>query len=189
MNLHLMVACSPVQSPIKNQYMLNTYSIPKHHPKALYGTLFVTPTDAIAGYQTNNMLYIAKPYQLDAFAHNAWVSPPAGMIYPLIIQNLQQSHLFKAVVSGAYAWKTDYRLDTQLIALQQNYLTKPSQIELITKAVLTDTKQHVLASKVFKEILPCPKDSPWGGVIAANGAAKKMTAQLNQFIQQTLEKN
>lgn len=182
--LGLLSACTAVRTHVKNQYKLQSYS-QKQWPQAKTKTLLITPTDAVSGYQTNDMLYINQPYHVSHFVQNAWISPPATMIYPLILESIQHSHIFHAIVSGFYTWKTDYRLDTQLITLQQNFITKPSQIELTLKATLTNNHDsHIIASRLFQYRIHCKSDTPYGGVQAANQATQAFTADLNHFLYQ-----
>ncbi|MBN9225711.1 MULTISPECIES: ABC-type transport auxiliary lipoprotein family protein [Legionella] len=179
----LLSACSPVKVSVKNQYQLSAYSTKQLAKNPLPVTLLVTAPEAAAGYQTEQMLYIKKPFELEAFAKNAWVNPPADMLYPLILQSLQRANLFKAVTSNAYTLGVDYRVDTQLLSLEQNFLKKPSVLELSVKMVLTHVSDNrVLASRIVNLQIPCPSDTPYGGVIAANKATQLFTASLARFV-------
>lgn len=143
-------ACSPVKISVKNQYQLSAYSTKQLAKKPMPITLLVTTPDAAAGYQTEQMLYVKKPYALEPFVKNAWVNPPADMLYPLILQSLQRTNLFEAVTSNAYTLGATYRLDTQLLSLQQNFLKKPSVLEFSAKVVLTHVSDNnVLAYKNY----------------------------------------
>ena len=96
---------------------------------------------------------------------------------------MQHSHYFYAVASGPDADKVDYRVDTQLIQLQQNFLTKPSVVELVANVVLTHISDNrVVSSRIISERVTCPEDTPYGGVIAANKAAFAFTAKLTDFV-------
>lgn len=179
----LFTACSPIQNAVSNQYKLESFSTKKatypHTPR----TILVSQPDAIAGYQTEQMLYINKPFELNNFVHSAWISSPANMLYPLITQSLQNSHYFYAVASGPDADKVDYRVDTQLIQLQQNFLTKPSRVELVANVVLTHVADNrIVASRIISEHVTCLEDTPYGGVIAANKATHAFTAKLSDFV-------
>lgn len=179
----LLASCSPIKTAITNQYKLESFSTKKMAVKQTHLSLLVSQPDAIAGYQTEQMLYTNKPFELTNFAHNAWISSPANMLYPLIIQSLQQSHYFYAIASGPDADKTDYRLDTQLFELQQNFLTKPSMVQLVAKIVLTHIPDNrVVSSRIITQRVPCPQDTPYGGVIAANQATAAFTATLSDFV-------
>ncbi|HHF7368180.1 TPA: ABC-type transport auxiliary lipoprotein family protein [Legionella bozemanae] len=181
-------ACSPVKISVKNQYQLSAYSTKQLAKKPMPITLLVTTPDAAAGYQTEQMLYVKKPYALEPFVKNAWVNPPADMLYPLILQSLQRTNLFEAVTSNAYTLGATYRLDTQLLSLQQNFLKKPSILEFSAKVVLTHVSDNnVLASKIINLRIPCPSDTPYGGVIAANKATQQFTAALTHFVASHME--
>lgn len=177
-----LTACSPIKVPVSNQYSLEAFSggkLKEHHTDR---SILVSQPEAMAGYQTEQMHYIQKPFALESFAHNAWISSPANMLYPLITQSLQQTGYFHAVASGPYADKADFRLDTQLIALKQNFLVKPSVVELVVKVELTHiADNHLLASRIISEHVPCMTDTPYGGVIAANQAVKSFTAKVAMF--------
>lgn len=183
----LLLACSPIKNTVINQYQLDAFSVKKTKIKPTtaqspYSVLISLP-EAIPGYQSNHMLYKKKPHTLSHFAHNNWISSPANMLYPLIIQSIENSHYFFAVASGPDADKTDYRVDTQLIKLQQNFLKKPSVIEFVVKGVVTHIPDNqVVSSRMFTQIVACPQESPYGGVVAANQAAQAFTKHLLAFI-------
>lgn len=182
-SIFILSACSPVKVPATNQYQLIGYSSKRFtaHPHHL--TLWVTPPEASAGYQTEQMLYVNKPFQLEAFTKNAWVNPPGEMLYPLIVQSIQRTNFFHAVASSTYSQGADYRLDTQLLSLEQNFLKKPSFMEFSAKVVLTRvTDNKVIASRIITQQVPCPSDTPYGGVIAANQATRQFTAIMADFV-------
>lgn len=192
----LLSNCSSTRPLITDRYTLSLYQTapyPKSptalskHPACAYGSLFISPTEAVDGYQTDAMLYQDRPFEIRPFIHHAWQSNPSSMIYPLIYQSLQESHLFQAVVTGPYAWQTDYRIDTQLIQLIQNFQVKPSQIQLTIKASLTHVSDNrVIASHIWHINKPCPSDTPKGGVFAANQATKQFTHDLARFVKISL---
>ena len=87
------------------------------------------------------------------------------------------------MASGPYVDKADYRLDTQVIALQQNFLPKPSVMDLVAKVVLTHIADNrVVSSRIIGEHIQCPTDTPYGGVIAANRATRAFTAAVSAFV-------
>ena len=183
MGIVLLSACTPVKTIGTNQYQLTAYSLRPVTNKPRHITLLVTPPDAAAGFQTEQMLYVKKPYQVEAFAKNTWTSPPGDMLYPLIMESMQKTGYFMAVSSSVYTEGTDYRLDTQLLSLEQNFLRKPSVLEFSAKVVLTHVADNrVLGSKMISLSIPCPADTPYGGVIAANRAVKQFTGIVTDFV-------
>jgi cholesterol transport system auxiliary component len=179
----LLGACAPMHSSNQNRYQLTESGKVKEQKSAQRVSLLVMQPSAVDGYDTNQMLYVNKPFELSAFADNSWMSPPVTMLLPLMIRSIESSHYFYAVTSDLNASKTDYRLESQLIRLQQNFLVKPSQIQLIMRVMLIHSADsHVLATTTLYESIACPSDTPLGGVIAANQAARRLTAQITHFV-------
>jgi len=179
-----LTACTPIELPITHQYKLESFNtrVLQSSPSPNRALLISQP-DAAEGYQTEQMLYINRPYQLSAFTENAWVGSPANMLFPLLIQAFQTSSAFSAVTSSPYPNQVDYRLDSQIIAMQQNFLTTPSQFELIVKIVLTHVKSNtVLFSNILTETIPCKSDTPYGGVVAGNQATSALTGKIKRAV-------
>lgn len=188
--LILLASCSPVKLQQSNSYKLEAYSSKQFTSQSSKRSILITMPEAVAGYQTEDMLYMQKPFELSSFAHNVWVDPPAEMLLPLIAQSLQRSGYFNAVTSTTNSELTDYRLDTQLIELQQNFITIPSHIELIVKVVLSHVSDNrVVASRLLSQRVKCPADTPYGGVTAANIATKNFTAEVTAFVLSQVRQN
>lgn len=172
-----------VKTPVKNEYQLSQFSHAMVKVKSPSTTILITPPEAAVGYETEQMLYMIKPYELTAYTYNAWVGAPAAMLFPLMIQSLQKSNFFYAVTSTPYSDKADYRLDSHLIALEQRFLNRPSTLHMTIKAVLSHIRDNrIVASHIFDEQVPCPMDTPYGGVIAANQATEQFTKKLTYFV-------
>ncbi len=179
----LLVACSPIKTEVTNQYSLTKYGTDKLVKNKSKTSILISQPEAMAGFTTEDMRYIEKPFEVSTFVHNSWVSSPGNMLYPLLMQSLQKTGYFFAVASGPYLDKADYRLDSQIITLQQNFLTKPSTMEFRIKIMLTHVSDNrVIVSRIFNENISCPIDTPYGGVIAANKASEKFTQELAKFI-------
>ncbi len=176
-------SCTPIKSTINNQYTL-TLTQPKAYQKVhLPYALLITKPEAMAGYRTEQMLYIKKRFSLSPFAKNAWSNPPADMLYPLLVQRFQDSHAFRAISSSPYADKADYRLDTQLIELHQNFLSKKSTLRFVAKITVTRIHDNrVLASRLLEQNIPCSSNTPYGGVIAANQASSIFVNKALDFV-------
>lgn len=182
----LLISCAITPS-VTNQYTLASFSHKSLDSQPPRYSLLITPPEALAGYDSVQMLYVNKPFEISSFVHNAWIAPPADMLLPLLLQSLQRTGYFYVVATSPYSEKTDYRLDTQLLELQQNFLKKPSEITLKVKFVLTRTSDNgVIGSQLIDLQVPCPMDTPYGGVLAANKATQSLTAEVSTFIQKQL---
>jgi cholesterol transport system auxiliary component len=181
--LCILTACAPITPDVNNKYQITAFDAQKKFDRQSAQTILISETGAVAGHQTEQMHYINKPYQLSSFVKNSWISPPAGMLASLMVQSMQHSNYFFAVASGPDSDKTDYRLDTQLIALQQNFLTNPTTLEFGIQVVLTHINDsRVVASHTFTQSMPCPSNNPYGGVVAANNTIKLFTASLTNYV-------
>ncbi|HAT8859972.1 TPA: hypothetical protein JBE16_15680 [Legionella pneumophila subsp. pneumophila] len=178
-----LMSCSPVKVSVTNEYQLTAYSTKQLTRKPRPITIQVTVPEAVAGYQTEEMLYMKKPFKLEPFVKNAWTSPPADMLFPLLVQSLQSSGYFYAVTSSPYSEEADYRLDTQLLKLEQNFIKKPSVLVFSAKIVLTHISDNqIIGSRIVSLQIPCSQDTPYGGVMAANQATFRFTATATDFV-------
>lgn len=177
------LASCAVKLPESNQYQLSAYSSRQLGQHSRPIVIQVTQPDAVANYKTSQMLYTKKPFQIEPFAKNAWKNPPADMLYPLLLDSLQKTHVFRAVTSTSFAEEVDYRLDTQLLSLVQDFTKKPSQLQFSAKVVLVRLSDNrVMGSKIIELQIPCPTDTPYGGVLAANRATQEFTAMVIDFV-------
>lgn len=134
------------------------------------------------GFDTPQMAYLRKPHELEYFATNRWADAPPRMLWPLLVQALEQTGGFRAVVQTPGAITADVRLDVELIRLQQDFRMKPSQLQLALRAQLSDVRsKRVLAVKQFDAVQDAASDDAYGGVVAANQILQRMLGQLAEF--------
>jgi cholesterol transport system auxiliary component len=134
------------------------------------------------GIDSRRMVYVARPYELSYFARNEWADTPARMLHPLLVQALEGAGAFRAVVSTSNSVVSDLRLDTEVLALQQEFLERPSVARVAIRAQLVDlASRRVLATRVLEAKETAPSDDPYGGVVALNQALARVLADLSAF--------
>ena len=144
--------------------------------------LAVSEPQTRPGFDTPQMAYVQQPHELNYFVTSRWADSPARMLEPLLVQAMEQTGSFRAVVQRPGAVPADIRLDTELIRLQQDFVTRPSRVQLTLRAQLIDVRgQKVLAVKQFDESENAASDNAYGGVTAANRAVQRMLDQLADF--------
>ena len=149
-------------------------------------TLIINPPRAAAGFDSQRIIYLREPHKLEYFAHSEWVEPPARMLGPLMVAALQNTGAFRAVVLAPGAASGDLRLDSEIVRLQHEFQTKPSQVHFTLRAyLLNDKTRRVLAWREFDVIEAAAGENPYGGVLAANRAAQTLLDQLAQFCAET----
>lgn len=173
---------SPVKNPSEIRYQIT--AVPKvsrsahSHPV----NLMVMMPEILPAYNTTQMAYTAKRYQLSYFSVNQWAETPAQMLYPLIIQTLQNTHYFHAIITPPFMGNYDYILNTQILKLTQNLLTHPSQFQLSLRLQLYRTiKNQVVSTKTIDINVPLINQTPYDGVVAANIATEKALKQIAKF--------
>lgn len=145
-------------------------------------TLIVSPATAAAGFDSSRIIYVRETHKLEYFAHSEWVDPPARMLMPLLAGALERTGAFRAVVLTPSAAVGNLRLDTEVIRLQHDFLTQPSQVRFTLRAHLVEAKsRRVLAWREFEAVVSAASENPYGGVVAANRAVQAVLDELAAF--------
>ena len=146
-------------------------------------TLIVNPPQAASGFDSQRIMYVREDHKLEYFAHSEWVDPPARMLGPLLVAAVDKVGAFGTVVLTPASVSGEFRLDTQIIRLQQNFQASPSRVQFTLRAYLTDEKTRVvLAWHEFSAEAMASSDNAQGGVNAANRVFQDVLAQLAQFL-------
>jgi len=179
-------AIAPVLSPHPTFYSLADArnSAPPAQPRAAVTapTLIVTPAHAAAGFDSQRIMYVRHANQLEYFAHNEWIDTPARMLAPLIVAAVESSGAFRAVVQTPSPAAGEMRLDTEILRLQHEFLSAPSQVRFTLRAYLVESAtRRVIASREFEAAVPAASEDPYGGVVAANRAVQTVLENLSAF--------
>ena len=181
----LVAGCSALPSPKIEEPVLHVLDARPAIPRAPVTrdvVLEVGVPRAAPGFDTTALLYVQKPFVLDAFATHRWADAPAHMIGPPLMRALEQTGYFRALVPAPAGVPADLRLDTELIRLQQNFTTRPSRVELSLRFRLLDLRaRRVVGARLVDVDVDAPSDNPDGGVVAANTALANALAQAVAF--------
>lgn len=144
--------------------------------------LVLAPPRAAPGFDGTGMVYLRQAGELQAYALAEWAEPPAQLLAALLVRALRSGGRYAAVVPAASQAPADLRLEIELVRLQQDYTTRPSQVRLTLHAVLLDghTRQ-VIGSREFDQLSVAPTDDAAGGVAAARTAAWLLLAAVVAF--------
>lgn len=186
----------PKPAPLPSVYLLDGASAapdalptqpaaPRLASSASAPTLLVSAPRSASGLDSRHILYQREPHRLDYFARSEWADTPARMLAPLIVAALAQSGSFHAVVLTPGTTEAGLRLDTDMLRLQQQFDSTPSQLRFTLRAYLVDNRsRRVLAWREFDQRIAAPSDDPRGGVVAANTAVQRVLQQLADFCAQ-----
>jgi cholesterol transport system auxiliary component len=181
----LFLGCTTLSAPKvvdQNIYMLDAQPAIKPAQVRRNVVLVVSTPQARPGYDSPQIAYVQQPHELNYFVTSRWVDTPARMLEPLLVQAMEQSGGFRAVVQSPAAVPADVRLNTELIRLQQDFSTRPSRVQLSLRVQLIDVRgQRLLAVKQFDESENAASDDAYAGVSAANRALQRLLDQLAEF--------
>lgn len=173
----------PVKNPPVATYTLTVKNNQAPTVNSQRPSLLVAAPVASPGYEESDMVYVTKPYQLSHYANSRWIAAPADMLAPLIMQNLRASGCLRAVVVPPFAGNTDLTLNTQVLALQQEFLGYQNQERLSLAVTLVDsTSQRIIAQRRFECVVPAYPKNPYAGVVAANQATAEVLQQVTAFV-------
>ena len=170
-------------SPPQQAYLLEAGAFtPPPARRSSRKILLVTVSKEAAGFDSNRMAYTREPPKLDYYKDSVWSDTPAKMLLPILVQAFERSGAFKAVVSPPSPALADVRVDVDVIRLQQEFMTRPSQVRLIARLKAVDMKNgHVLETRLFEATAPAPSEDAAGAARAANAAVQKLLNEMVPF--------
>lgn len=191
-SLFLLLSACSVYSPIKTEptayYVINSLPNMMSQKNAKRINLLVTKPEANTIYNTVEIAYSTRPYQIAYFVKNRWAETPTQMLQPLIIAALQKTQYFNNLSANGTATQYDFILNTQLVELQQDYSHTPYRVHLVMRAEIIKTgSQQLVAIKDFAIAVPIQRNTPYGGVIATNKATALLLEQLTHFCLQNMK--
>jgi len=181
----LLTAClSPVNNKPRSTYVVDSLPGDVAKSRKGAGVLLVLSPNARPIYQTTRMAYTARPYEVQYFSENQWAETPSQMLLPLLAETMEATYRFKGVMTPPYSGQYQYVLNTQILSFEQDNVHQPDSFKMAVQANLTKSNNQLVATKTFSIRVPLSQPTPYGGVLAANKAAKKILADLSSFVVQ-----
>ncbi|MDM8566708.1 ABC-type transport auxiliary lipoprotein family protein [Candidatus Halobeggiatoa sp. HSG11] len=176
-------------------FSLNVVAIPKIYlfnvplkaiPAKMQGDkmLLVSIPKAAPGFDTSALAYTNDGYEIKYHDGVQWADSPTRMLLPLLVHYLETSGKFKAVLSATTApIASELRLDTEILRLQQEFFTEPSQVRLVLRVQLFDmAKRQVKSTQVFEIIENAVSKDAEGSIFATNEAVVIFLNKLVKFV-------
>jgi len=119
-------------------------------------------------------VYLRRPHEPRLYARSAWVDAPARMIAPVLVQALERTRRFSAVITVPGVGRPGLRLDSQILRLQHEFLERPSRVRFAVRVELSDpVARRVLGVREVEAVEEAPSEDAHGGVMAANRAVRR----------------
>lgn len=172
---------SPVSAKPPTAYELE--NIPhvakkKKHPVSI---LVLLP-DEVSTYNTTSMAYSLRPYEVAYYTQSNWAETPAQMLLPLLVQTLQNTNHFQAVVTPPFGGHYDYLLTTQIIKLEQDFTHQPARVVFDVRVQLNRVAlNRAVATKEFHIRQRMFRNDAYSGVVAANIATESLLRKIADF--------
>lgn len=174
---------SPVKLGPDCAYVINSVPDQVKMSRQRSLSLLVSTPDTNPVYNTTRMAFTTHPYQIGYYSRSHWVESPSSMLSPLMVQTLQKTHRFKAVVTPPFAGTYNYILHTQIKTLLIDYTCPTAVVELtLQEDLISATSGRLIASRVFTTKEPLPSKSPYGAVYAANQATERLLAKIATWV-------
>jgi len=152
--------------------------------------LLVSQPQAEPGFETQRMVYVKRPYELEYYAVNQWADTPVRMFTPLMVQALNRSDVWRAVIPLPSSVRGDYRLDTHGFMLQHEFFHQPSRVRVMVRTELLDLKEStILSARAFEVVENATSENPYGGVQAANRAVAGLLDQIGSWLRQCVQRS
>lgn len=146
-------------------------------------TLLVLPPDAKPAYDTTQMAYSLRPYQVAYFRHHQWAGTPSQMLQPLLLRTLETTGYFSAVLTPPYTGRYSYALQTEIVELVQDFASEAAALRLSLRLRLSDgAANRLVATREITLREPMPQKTPYAGVVAANDAMAKALQEMASFV-------
>ena len=147
------------------------------------GTLVVNVPVAQPGFDTPRMAYRQRPYEVSYYANHQWAEPPATMLIPLLVQALEQTGYWRAIAPMPTSVRGDHRIEIDQLMLLQDFLQQPSHVRVALRVqVIKLPEYQVLGTRLFEGGEVAPSDDAYGGAVAANRAADKLSREVAVWI-------
>ena len=125
------------------------------------------------------MAYTQRPFEVSYYAIHQWADFPARMLMTVLIQALEQTGDWRAIVPMPTSVRGDHRVEIDQLALVQDFLQKPSQLHLTFRVQLIKLPEHlVLGTRLFDVVEGTSTDDAYGGAVAANRAADTLLREV-----------
>jgi len=176
-------------APPPQTYLLGEQAFPPAPARPPSGRiLLINVSKGTPGFDSRRIAYTREPPKLDYYNDSVWSDTPAKMLLPALVRAFESTGAFKAVVSLPSPVLADLRMDVDLIRLQQEFMTQPSQVRLTLRSTVVDMKnRQVLGAQIFEAVEPAPSENAFGGVQAANAAMQKVLGEMILFVLNYME--
>ena len=182
----LLVSGCTLFSPVKNDVQVGVIdTLPFNLPQVetLPVTLLILPPSINPVYDTVRMVYTTRPHQIEYFSRHEWGASPANMLLPLLVQTMEHTQSFHAVLTPPHFGSYRYALRSEILELTQDFTSEHATLAFSLRVQLVDgTSNRIIASDTLSVREPMRQQTPYAGIVAANIAVANALRQVAVFV-------
>lgn len=183
----LLAACTTFQAPPDDPQIaweLSPAALPSSADAPRAATLHVARPVPAAALATTRMAYQVQPFERRYYARNHWAVEPARLVHPHLVAALEEAGLFETVLSTATTAPADYRLETELLEITQDFRDREEGVARIElRARLVDLRAgRVLDTQRFEARADSVEARPAAGVAATSQALGQVLEALVAWV-------
>ena len=163
----------------------NTYNImtpPKIgsvRASRLASQVTVSPPQSIRALDTDRILVSAPGGRISYFADSAWSDRLPRLVQSRLVEAMQDSGAFRAVLTSQDRVDGDYAIATEIRAFQIDVGNGRSAATVTIFAKIVDERRgKVIATREFSASVPTGKDDPAAGVAALQEGFNQVASEL-----------
>lgn len=140
-------------------------------------SIYVEAPDMNKSFNTNSILYTLKPHLFEEYAKNRWINLPSNMIHSYLLETVESSGIYNAVLSKRSSIEFDYILKTNVINLYHSVERDSSYAILKIRFDLVSNNELLQTYSYNKKTL-CNTTDAYGFVLAINKAFDEVSTDL-----------
>jgi len=193
--LLLTAACTPAKSPGRAfEYYTLEYASPVFGNRPPFNELVTVERFSSApAFNTTAMVYRSAPSVLNTYTFHRWKSSPPEMVTDLVLRDLRQSGLFKAVFSGYDEVDARFVLQgrpEEFLEIEDRGSRKALlslDITLLERS-RRDAAGSVIFQKTYRALEPLESQTPVALARAMSRAMEQVSRQATSDIYEAVEK-
>ena len=178
-------ACSvlPQPEPVVVEYFtLDVPVVQSAHTDSAGPVLLIARSQTRAELNTPRMAYRQQDYTLRYYARSRWADVPSQLLMPGMLESIESSGRFGAVLRAGSPATPQLRLDTEILEFSQDFRAEPGRFQIRLRAQLVDlATRRIIATRTFDSEHPTSVQTPYAVAQAANAAWQALLPDLVAF--------
>jgi cholesterol transport system auxiliary component len=138
----------------------------------------VSAPQAIRALDTDRIMVSSPGGRISYFPESAWSDRLPRLVHSRLVEALQDSGAFKAVLTSQDRVDGDYAIATEIRAFQIDVGNGAAANVTIFAKIVDERRGRVIATREFSARIPAAKDDPAAGVAALQDGFNKVTDEL-----------